>query len=152
MKQWLMLKDKRERWLILIAAFLLAVACVWYGILTPLNSRIAQSRVRINTQHHQLEWMVQQTQQLGAPSGGKVQKDKLTEAINTSATHLSLQLPQLLADERGITLSYEQISYAALLRWLEVLSQEYGIQVVAITIVTGTGQTGSVSVPQLTLR
>lgn len=102
MKQWLMLKDKRERWLILIAAFLLAVACVWYGILTPLNSRIAQSRVRINTQHHQLEWMVQQTQQLGAPSGGKVQKDKLTEAINTSATHLSLQLPQLLADERGL--------------------------------------------------
>ncbi|AEX50292.1 hypothetical protein GRAQ_03832 [Rahnella aquatilis CIP 78.65 = ATCC 33071] len=152
MKQWLMLKNERERWLILIAAFLLAVTCLWYGILTPLNNRIAQSRARINTQHHQLEWMVQQTQRLGTPSGWRTQKDKLTEAINTSATRLSLQLPQLLADDRGITLSYEQISYPELLRWLEVLNKEYGIQVVAITIVAGTGEKGSVKVSQLILR
>lgn len=152
MKQWLMLKNERERWLILVAAFLLAVTCIWYGILTPLNNRIAQSRARVNTQHHQLEWMIQQTQRLGAPSELRVKTEKLTEAINTSAAGLSLQLPKTTQNERGVTLSFEQVPYATLLRWLEILNKEYGIQVVAISIVTGTGPTGSVSVPLLTLR
>ena len=94
MKQWLMMKSESERRLILIAVFLLAVAFVWYGILTPLNNQIAQSRIQVNTQRHQLEWMVQQTQRLGAPSGLRVKTEKLTEAINTSAAGLSLQLPK----------------------------------------------------------
>ena len=58
----------------------------------------------------------------------------------------------ILQNERGVTLSFEQVPYATLLRWLEILNKEYGIQVVAISIVTGTGPTGSVSVPLLTLR
>ena len=152
MKQWLMMKSESERRLILIAAFLLTLAFVWYGILTPLNNQIAQSRIQINTQRHQLEWMVQQTQRLGAPSGLRVKTEKLTEVINTSAAGLSLQLPKTTQNERGVTLSFEQIPYTTLLRWLEILNKEYGIQVVAISIVTGNGPTGSVSVPQLTLR
>lgn len=152
MKQWLMMKSESERRLILIAVFLLAVAFVWYGILTPLNNQIAQSRIQINTQRHQLEWMLQQTQRLGAPSGLRVKTEKLMDAINTSAAGLSLQLPKTTQNERGVTLSFEQVPYATLLRWLEILNKEYGIQVVAISIVTGTGPTGSVSVPLLTLR
>ena len=152
MKQWLMMKSESERRLILIAVFLLAVAFVWYGILTPLNNQIAQSRIQVNTQRHQLEWMVQQTQRLGAPSGLRVKKEKLTEAISTSAADLSLELPKTTQDDRGVTLSFEQISYATLLRWLEILNKEHGIQVVVISIVTGSGPTGSVRVLQLTLR
>lgn len=96
--------------------------------------------------------MVQQTQRLGAPSGLRVKTEKLTEVIKTSAAGLSLQLPKTTQNERGVTLSFEQVPYATLLRWLEILNKEYGIQVVAISIVTGTGPTGSVSVPLLTLR
>ncbi|WP_330985788.1 MULTISPECIES: type II secretion system protein GspM [Enterobacterales] len=150
MKQWLMLKNERERRMILIAAFMLAVIVVWFGILTPLNNQIAKSRIQVNAQRNQLEWMVKQTQRPGVPSRQRTEKEKLTEVINASAIRLSLQFSKILADERGVTVSLEQISYSTLLRWLEVLNNDYGIQVVAITIVSG--QVGSVSVQQLTLH
>lgn len=152
MKQWLMLKSESERRLILIAACLLLMAFIWFGLLTPLDNQIAKSRVMVNTQRNQLEWMVKQTQRLGAPAGKRTSKEKLTEAINTSAAGLSLQMPKTTQNEQGVTFSVGQISYSTLLRWLEILNKEYGIQVVAITIVTGGGQSGNVSVPQLTLR
>ena len=152
MKQWLMLRSESERRLLLIAIFLLTLVFIWYGILTPLNNQIARSRIQINTQRHQLDWMTQQTQRLGTPVGRRVKKEKLNEAINAAVASLALPRPDTTLDERGVTLSFEQISYATLLRWLELLSKEHGIQVVAISIVADTGPAGSIRVPQLTLR
>jgi type II secretory pathway component PulM len=153
MKDWwnqLSLRDKRTAF---FGAIIVVIALLYALILAPLATKNAFLRTQIEHDKQLLVWMKAANKKILA-----LQKSPQTKpSMNSTASALSITQDQIKespfadkfsqlkqAENEGVQLNFQTVNFDALIAWLTMLWEQYGL-VVAQTTITPTGTAGSVN-------
>lgn len=132
--------EKREQNL-LLAAGLVAAVCLFYLIIfKPLNSSVTQLKKSQIEQQRLKSWMQQQvatvkTKGSKTNTGTARGNQSLSVLINKTASSLSLQISRSQPrDNKQYQIWLEDVPYKTLLKWINTLQTQYGINVYSINI------------------
>lgn len=134
----------RERYLVIVTAFIVLVTLFYFTLWQPMHKGIAQKRDHLKLQKTQLHSMQEQAQELRSAqrSTGKAPQritssSSLLSVIDRTAKQgqlkSTLQKAQPDGDD-GVRLWMVNITFDQLIRWLDKLEREYGIYVSDIAI------------------
>jgi len=143
MKEWWSNLAIREKQFLLLGGCLCALFLIYYGILSPIQTKTTQLRERLQRNQALLAWMQQADAQLSISPGisqSNMQTVLTSSLIGTIQSQLQLspinsQLKQLRQGENNsILLSFNQVDADELLGWLMHLSKTVGITIAQLTI------------------
>ncbi|WP_427981036.1 type II secretion system protein GspM [Agarivorans sp.] len=152
MKQWWQSLNKREQNLVSIAALLVAIGLLYWGLWLPLSNANQQAQQRLLNQQQTLQWAQQQGSLLIA-SGGNTQVDtqvNVSQAVSSSARQQRITISRIQPQGEEVELWIESVPFNQLMAWLKMLSQHYGIIVQHVDLSEGKQQ-GIVGVRRLRL-
>jgi general secretion pathway protein M len=145
LRHWLGGLSARERNLVYLASFLLALAVVYFALVLPVTSAAAERAARVEQKTTDLAWMRQVAPQVMAAStavgGAAGSEESLVVLVDRTGRQAGLGSAirdQSPSGEHGLRLRLEAASFDVLVTWLMVLQQQYGVSVDAATIDAGT--------------
>ena len=132
MKAWFYGLQARERWIVVIGATAAAAIVVWGFVVSPLRGEAAALRTSVDTKQRLLVDVARVEGERPATVAGNRQGAEQTLVVivdNTARSH-GLDLPRTRANgPSGVDVSFQGASADALLAWLVVLRDTYGIEV-----------------------
>jgi type II secretory pathway component PulM len=132
MKAWFYGLQTRERWIVALGAAATVIIVVWGFVLTPLRAEIATLRTSVDTKQRLLVDVARvEGERPAMVTGTRQGSDQTLVGIvdNTSRAH-GLNFPRTRANgPSGVDVSFQNASADALLAWLLVLHDTYGIDV-----------------------
>lgn len=132
------LKD-RERRMVLGGALLLAALILVGGILIPLHTSVSNARAKVDTQREDLAWMQQNAAEIQAGAGSIVSHGNESAIVLIDRTGREAGLSAALRGtqpngDSGVRVQLEAAPFDALIGWLAVLEQRYGVNIESITV------------------
>jgi general secretion pathway protein M len=133
-KSWYKALQPRERLLVMCAAGVLGIALLYLALFGPLAKELNKRETRVMTKQQDLVWMrsVANNVRMASASRGSSSGESLVVLINRTAQQAGItsslvnQAPQ---GDNGIRLRIESVNFDALVTWLGVLDQQFGVQV-----------------------
>lgn len=149
----------REQRLVLIAAGVLLLSLLYWGIVVPIQAQAEQARAALVSErkvYNELQQKRNHIMQLRSQSGRSRQavasrSQPLNQVIAASAGEFNLTITRLQPGEDSVQLGLEPLPFNQLLRWIEQLSQLHGIQVARLST-EATDTAGVVQVTRLQLE
>ena len=132
MKAWFYGLQTRERWIVAVGATAATLIVVWGFVVTPLRAEIATLRTSVDTKQRLLVDVARVEGDRPATVAGDRQgaEQTLVVIIDNTARRHGLDLPRTRANgPSGVDVSFQGASADALLDWLIVLRDTYGIDV-----------------------
>lgn len=144
----------REKWILSAGTLLLIVLLTIFLVWLPLQERLQQANQMLAERLTTLEWMQQSTieiQQLRPQQGiqhnqADHQNRSLLSIVDQTARHQGLGQALQRVEPEGksqVRLSFDQVAFDGLLRWLALLKQNHTINIHQLTIESA-GTTGEV--------
>ena len=148
-------RSQREQRGILITSIVLILAIIYFGLLSPLSTRIADSEKALNNEQELASWVSGKVSAIKSlkKSGNQaasVSNLPLNQAITTSVNSFKLEIVRLQPQDNELQVWLQPMSFNTLLQWLDELEKRYGIQVKFIEVAKGATQ-GMVEVKRLQL-
>ena len=133
----------RERRMVYAAAALAGVALLYAAVALPLESLHARQSARVDRKTADLAWMRQAAPQVAAITarGGAAGQESLVVLVDRTGRESGLGSTvrdQSPSGENGLRLRLEGASFDAMVAWLAVLQQQYGVSVSDATIDSAT--------------
>ncbi|MZI94760.1 type II secretion system protein M [Vibrio sp. CAIM 722] len=155
LKLWWRSITPREQRLVLIGGICIVIGVIYWGILAPLQQRIDQSQLRINSEKQLLSWVSHKANQITAlrKQGGMTQQRlPLNQVIATSTRDFGIELIRVQPrDEDGMQVWIQPLPFTKLLDWVKFLQENQGITVQHLDVDRG-DQPGVVEVKRLQLK
>ena len=130
MKQWWQNLNQREQQLVSVAAVVVALAVLYWGIVTPLTNAKQQASDKLQQQQQTLEWVMQAGDRLASQqrttSNSKV---KLSQAVSSSARQQRITLSKIQPRGEELEVWIEQVPFNQFIGWVHTLHERYGINV-----------------------
>jgi general secretion pathway protein M len=133
MLEWYKRLDERERRFVLFGG-IGALIVILVGVVWPLNSDIADTRLRITSKQADLAYIQGVTPQLLAagPSTGSMPAGSLVVLIDSSARESGLGKSLTNSQPTpngGLRIRLDHVPFDGLVAWLARLSQQHGVRV-----------------------
>jgi general secretion pathway protein M len=133
-KSWYKALQPRERLLVMCAAGVLGIALLYLALFGPLAKELNKRETRVMAKQQDLVWMrsVANNVRMASASRGSSSGESLVVLINRTAQQAGItsslvnQAPQ---GDNSIRLRIESVNFDALVTWLGVLDQQFGVQV-----------------------
>jgi general secretion pathway protein M len=143
LKRWFDGLAPRERRLVLAAGALAAIALLYAGVAVPLAHLHARQATRVERKAADLAWMRQAAPRVAAITarGGGAGQESLVVLVDRTGRESGLGnsvRDQSPTGENGLRLRLESASFDAMIAWLALLQQQYGVSVADATIAATT--------------
>jgi general secretion pathway protein M len=148
MRAWYAALEERERRFVNLGAIGVVVLLI-LGVVMPLNSKISETRQRVETKRGDLAFIQSVLPQLAAagPAANVATPESLVVLIDSSARESglgkSLSSSQPTGD-KGLRIRLDKAPFDALVAWLARLSQQHGVRVESAEIESA-GEVGLVN-------
>ncbi|QRN03297.1 type II secretion system protein M [Legionella sp. MW5194] len=123
--------NERERWMVVIAALAVMVYGFYLFIYSPLTTAVSTRTQQLNEKSETLMWMQGIKLQGGQHQSPKaIDNSKLLSIIASQLSNKTFNPFPYQLEQTGvgdIQLSFEQVPYAAILRWLWALNNDYRV-------------------------
>ncbi|OUS23446.1 general secretion pathway protein GspM [Thalassotalea sp. 42_200_T64] len=153
MKQWWQGLNAREQQLVaamsVVVVIFLFITLVWQ----PINEGIEKSRVKLVKQQILAEWVsdnIVQYKQLQRSGGGKKSTVSLSSVVNRTAKRQAIEIARMQPQGDDLQVWIDEVEFNALLAWLQHLTTNEGVNIIAADIATG-NKSGTVKVRRLQL-
>jgi general secretion pathway protein M len=148
MRAWYASLAERERRFVNLGA-IGAVILLIVGVVMPLNSKISQTRQRVETKRGDLAFIQSVLPQLAAagPATNVATPESLVVLIDSSARESGLGKALTNSQptpDKGLRIRLDRAPFDAMVAWLARLSQQHGVRVESAEIETA-GETGYVN-------
>lgn len=152
MKAWWQQLNVREQKLVIVMSALVSIFILYSLIWQPLNEGIADKKLKIERQQALLTWVEENTQryQQAKRSGGRRSGESLSSIINRTSRLDKINITRMQPQGDDLQVWIDEISFNALLSWLEKLASREGLQVKSIDL-SKAEQQGVVRVRRLQL-
>lgn len=152
MKAWWQQLNVREQKLVIVMSALVSIFILYSLIWQPLNEGIADKKLKIERQQALLTWVEENTQryQQAKRSGGRSSGESLSSIINRTSRLDKINITRMQPQGDDLQVWIDEISFNALLSWLEKLASREGLQVKSIDL-SKAEQQGVVRVRRLQL-
>ncbi|MDX1837333.1 type II secretion system protein M [Legionella taurinensis] len=122
--------NERERWMVVIAALAVMVYGFYLFIYSPLTTAVSTRTQQLKEKSETLVWMQGIKRQGGQQSPKAIDNSKLLSIIASQLSNKTFSPFPYQLEQTGvgdIQLSFEQVPYAAILRWLWALNSDYTV-------------------------
>jgi general secretion pathway protein M len=148
MRAWYAGLAERERRFVNLGAIGVVVLLI-IGVVMPLNSKISQTRQRVETKRNDLAFIQSVLPQLAAagPATNVATPESLVVLIDSSARESGLGKALTNSQptpDKGLRIRLDRAPFDAMVAWLARLSQQHGVRVESAEIETA-GETGFVN-------
>jgi general secretion pathway protein M len=148
MRAWYTGLAERERRFVNLGAIGVVVLLI-IGVVMPLNSKISQTRQRVETKRSDLAFIQSVLPQLAAagPATNVATPESLVVLIDSSARESGLGKALTNSQptpDKGLRIRLDRAPFDAMVAWLARLSQQHGVRVESAEIETA-GETGFVN-------
>jgi general secretion pathway protein M len=148
MRAWYTGLAERERRFVNLGAIGVVVLLI-IGVVMPLNSKISQTRQRVETKRNDLAFIQSVLPQLAAagPATNVATPESLVVLIDSSARESGLGKALTNSQptpDKGLRIRLDRAPFDAMVAWLARLSQQHGVRVESAEIETA-GETGLVN-------
>jgi general secretion pathway protein M len=148
MRAWYAGLAERERRFVNLGAVGVVVLLI-VGVVMPLNSKISQTRQRVETKRSDLAFIQSVVPQLASagPAGNVATPESLVVLIDSSARESGLGKALTNSQptpDKGLRIRLDRAPFDAMVAWLARLSQQHGVRVESAEIETA-GETGFVN-------
>jgi len=148
MRAWYAGLAERERRFVNLGAIGVVVLLI-AGVVMPLNSKISQTRQRVETKRSDLAFIQSVVPQLAAagPAANVATPESLVVLIDSSARESGLGKALTNSQptpDKGLRIRLDRAPFDAMVAWLARLSQQHGVRVESAEIETA-GETGFVN-------
>ncbi|HIF9093967.1 TPA: type II secretion system protein M [Photobacterium damselae] len=156
MKTWWKSLSQREQRLVMGAGGACLLAVLYWGIWQPMTQRAEMAERNLNSQRQLLSWVQTKANQIAAykQAGGAVAvSDKgLSQVVNETTSRYKIELIRMQPRDNDSALQVwvKPLPFNALVNWLTVLQEQYGIDVQLIDVTKGE-RDGTVEVNRLQL-
>jgi general secretion pathway protein M len=155
MKHWWLTLNQRERQLVLLAAVAVGLAVLYWGIWTPLASRVEAKKQTLELQQATLILSKQQGERILSAGGVQgatpdIDDKNLSEVIGQSASSQQIVMSRIQPRGESIDIWIDDVPFNQLMNWFIQLEQRYGLTVENLDLVAK-DVPGTVSVRRLRL-
>ncbi|MBC7983964.1 MAG: type II secretion system protein M [Candidatus Obscuribacterales bacterium] len=139
-RAWYQALRPQERAIVLAGSAIVGVALIYFLLLAPVSSVVAQRTARVERKQQDLMWMrsvAGQLQQLSASRPGASTGESLVVLIDRSARQAGLASAltgQSPNGEHGMRVRLENAAFDSVVLWLGQLQQQYGVGVESASI------------------
>ncbi len=139
-KQWINQLSTRDRYSLIIGTVALGLILVYFMLIEPFISNQNQLKNIVAAQKNTLDWMntaASEIQALRQQSTPVIKRPSLLSLIDKSTRSGLLSKARKRIQPKGeqeVRVSFEKVSFTALIRWLGQLYNQYQVQVTKITI------------------
>ncbi len=117
--------------------FILCVAFVFYVVWQPISDWHYQKKVQYESNQQLINWMKKQEGKLAHVPKGKKRSSNQSLVTLVTRTSQSYQVPLVRYEPKGSTgvrVWLDNVVFNKMIKWLEVLDQQYSIKAVNISI------------------
>lgn len=145
--------DKREQHFSIIGIVLFLLCILYFGIISPIQSNAEQAKRDLTFERTLFTWLSDKAgeiQTLRAKTGstGQTSDLPLNQAVTASVKPYNLEIDRLQPQQDELEVWLKPMSFNSLLKWLDHLSVNYGVEVRYIDI-NKTDTKGMVDVKRL---
>ncbi len=140
-REWWAQRTPRERRLLILATLIVVIVGWMVGVIRPGMQRLHALEATVASRREQLREMQQAAAELATLRGGAANAIPSGESplLITQQLTRDMELESFLGQaqsqgEAGVQISFKELSYESLLRWLAQVSQR-GLQVRSLTLV-----------------
>jgi general secretion pathway protein M len=142
MKDWFMSLQKQERITVMAGAAALAIMLFYVAVWSPIHSSVDQLEKNVAKQAPLLQWMQQAAEDVKKLKGTKSQlKSKAGQSLlslidsTAKSSKLGSALKRVKPDgEKKVRVWLESASFDDMVKWLEKLNKNYGVEVSSLVI------------------
>ena len=139
LKAWFAGLKDRERKMVLGGGVVLAALILVGGILMPLHASVSNARAKVDAQREDLAWMQQNAAEIQAGAGSVLARGNESAIVLVDRTGQESGLSAALRGtqpngDSGVRVQLEAAPFDALISWLGVLEQRYGMTIESITV------------------
>lgn len=153
-KAWWDSLAQREQRIVMIASVVSLIAIIYWGIWAPLSDAVESERFGLQKQQELLSWMKENGGKIAAAGASSAasagENQSLTQVINATAQSQKIKLTRVQPEEDAIQIWIDEVEFAVLVKWLDLLHSRYGVSVTNTELVRGEKE-GFVSVKRLQL-
>lgn len=132
MKAWFLSLEERERYILIGGAAVAAVVLLWWLVLAPLRDGTAELRESV-AEKQALLLDLRRVESVASDPGAPERSaagQSLVVLVDSTAQAFGLALPRTRPDGlNGINVSFQSVSFDALLAWLIELDTTHGVRV-----------------------
>ncbi|KXF82536.1 type II secretion system protein M [Enterovibrio coralii] len=147
--------SRREQRLLGVALVALALAGLYWGIISPLQERADAAKQQLANEQSLLTWVESkgaEIEALRAATGnrGQVSALPLNQSVTSSVKRFNLEILRLQPQREELQVWLKPMPFNTLIRWLDFLSKTHGVEVKFIDL-GKTDTQGMVEVKRLQL-
>ena len=137
--------SERDQWALKILTLFLMVALVIYLVILPAKSYADRAKSRYQANHETVQWMAANKTAFSNGSSSQLQAraDQTLLSLASAAAHnFGMNFKRFEpVDETSLRLWLEDVNFAAVVQWIEMLDKTYNIVLTDVTVdqATGTG-------------
>lgn len=145
--------EKREQHFSIIGISLFLLCILYFGIISPIQSKAVQANRDLTSERALFTWLSDKAGQIEVlrtktGSTGQTNDLPLNQAVTASVKPYNLEIDRLQPQQNELEVWLKPMSFSSLLKWLDHLSINYGVQVRFIDI-SKTDTQGMVDVKRL---
>ncbi len=130
-KEWWESITPREQQLAMISAAVIGVAVLYWGILTPLNGQLSDSKKQLTRAETALSWTQEKANVLLEAGAGKPKsrRGNLTQILNSSARKNGITFSRIVNKKDKIEVWVTSVEFERFIKWLTTLKNKHGVSV-----------------------
>lgn len=152
-KRWWATISEREQKLVMISAAVFFIGVLYWGILSPLNSKLEAAQLKLDRAEQTLSWVQEKSTEI-IKSGGAAkkvtQKTNLSSLMTQTAKKYQITFTRLVDKKQKVDVSVDDIEFNKLVNWMTHLETKYSVKVIDIEL-TKSKMKGYVKVNRLSL-
>ena len=151
-KEWWESISQREQQLTMASTVVLGIAILYWGIWTPLQDQLSESKKQLTRAEATLSWTQEKATVLLESGAGKpqVRRGNLTQILNSSARKSGITFSRIVNKKDKMEVWITVVEFDLFLKWLTTLKNQYGVSVLNADIAK-TDQKGYIKVNRLLL-
>lgn len=151
MKQWWLEQNTKDQRLIMLLGVVVSLFLFYTLVWQPLNENLIKAQTKLSKQQELSIWVKQHTAQyleLKKRGGNKKSTGSLTSKVNRTAKSLGITVARMQPQGDDLLVWIDQVPFNSLLIWLEKISNQEGMRILAVDIAPADAQ-GTVKVRRL---
>lgn len=149
--QWWQTLQPREQQLVRWAGVVSVIAVFYFGLWQPLHQYRDDRQLAAQSAADQLTWLQTKLPQISTTSSAGRGSASLNDVVARSAAQFSIKVSRMQPQNEQLQLSIDDVPFEQLLRFINHLQTEQGVQLVQLDI-AATEVAGTVRVRRLVLE
>lgn len=124
--------SQREQRMLMVGAFLFALAAVYWGVMEPMTSRMEMAQARIANEKQLLQWVSNKADtitELRSKSGTAFSNQPFNQIISSSAKRHQIELIRIQPRDEMLQVWVKPVVFEKFINWLAYLQEKQGVQV-----------------------